>query len=275
MPTYALVTGASSGIGLQMARSLAERGYGLVLVARRLDRLEALRDELARPERPVRILGVDLSARDAAAHIDEATSDIDVDVLVNNAGYGMQGRFLDMDLAAIEKMSLVNVHSLTELTARFARRMVARGRGYILNVASAAAFLPSPYVAAYAATKAYVLHLSEALSYELRGTGVSITTLYPGITPTEFNEVAGARTPGWLSVSILSARRVAEIGLDAMFARRRAVVPGWINWVNAVFSHILPRGFIVWITGRMLGAANGWSDQPKPADALPRLNAPR
>jgi short-subunit dehydrogenase len=150
------------------------------------------------------------------------------------------------------------MHSLTELTSRFARRMVARRKGYVLNVASAAAFLPSPYVAAYAATKSYVLHFSEALTYELRDTGVSVTTLYPGITPTEFNEVAGAKTPGLMALSILTAEDVARIGLRAMFARRRAVVPGWINRINAVMSHVMPRGLIVWITGRLLGAANGW-----------------
>ncbi len=275
MPTYAIVTGASSGIGLQVARLLAARGYGLVLVARRKERLEALRDELARPERPVRVLVEDLGTRDASARIEAATADLDVEILVNNAGYGMQGRMLDMDLAAVEAMSSVNVHALTELTTRFARRMVTRGGGYILNVASAAAFLPSPYVAAYAATKAYVLHFSEALAYELQGTGVSVTTLYPGITPTEFNEVAGARTPGWLAVSILGADRVADIGVRAMFARRRAVVPGWINWMNAIFSHLLPRGFIVWVTGRTLGAANGWT-RPSPARVeTVELNAPR
>ncbi len=258
MPAYALVTGASSGIGLHMARILAQRGYGLVLVARRQDRLEALRDELARPERPVVILVQDLADRDAAARIEAATAHLEVEVLVNNAGFGMQGRFIEMDLGAVEKMAVVNMHSLTELTARFVRPMATRRKGYVLNVASAAAFLPSPYVAAYAATKAYVLHFSEALAYELRGTGVSITTVYPGITPTEFNEVAGAQTPRWLAASILSAEQVAAIGLRAMFARRRAVVPGWINTINAIFSRILPRGFIVWVTGRTLGAANGW-----------------
>jgi len=259
VPTWAVVTGASSGIGLQIARQLAARGHALVLVARRGDRLEALRAELERPDRPVRVLVVDLSEREAAARVDAETRDLDVEILVNNAGYGMQGRFLDMDLDAVERMARVNMHTLTELTARFARRMIPRGHGYVLNVASAAAFLPSPYVAAYAATKSYVLHLSEAIAYELDGTGVSVTTLYPGITPTEFNEVAGARTPRWLAVSVLGPDRVASIGLRAMFARRRAVIPGWINWMNAVFSHVLPRGLIVWVTGRLLGAANGWN----------------
>jgi short-subunit dehydrogenase len=137
--------------------------------------------------------------------------------------------------------------------------MAARGRGYVLNVSSASAFLPTPYVAAYAATKAYVLSFSEALRYELRGTGVSVTTLYPGITTTEFNAVAHAKTPPAMDLSILPADAVARGGLRAMFARRRAVVPGLINKVNAVLSTVLPRGFIVTITGWLLGRANGWS----------------
>ncbi len=258
---YALVTGASSGIGVDIARRLATQGYPLLLVARRKDRLEALAADIARDHKvDVVVLAQDLAAPDAASAVFEAARarGLSVEVLVNNAGYGMQGRFLDMSMAEVERMFRLNATTLTHLTQLFAREMVSTGRGYVLNVASAAAFLPSPYVSAYAATKAYVLSFSEALRFELRGTGVSVTTLYPGITTTEFNDVAHAKTPAAMNLSILSSDAVARAGLRAMFNRRRAVVPGLINKLNAIFCTVLPRGFIVHVTGVLLGRANGW-----------------
>jgi short-subunit dehydrogenase len=257
----AVVTGASSGIGADLARQLAAKGHPLVLVARRKERLDALAAELRAAHKvEVDVVAQDLATPDGPSALFEAVRALgrDVEVLVNNAGYGMQGRFLDMDMGEVERMFRLNATALTELTQRFAKAMVARRRGYILNVASASAFLPTPYVAAYAATKAYVLAFSEALRYELRDTGVSLTTLYPGITTTEFNEVAHAKTPRLMDLSILTADAVARIGLRGMFARRRAVVPGVINKVNAVLSTVLPRGLIVYITGLLLGRANGW-----------------
>lgn len=258
---YALVTGASSGIGVDLARQLAAAGYPLVLVARRKERLESLAAEITRDHKVAAVvLAQDLAAPDAALALFDAVraQGIAVEVLVNNAGYGMQGRFLDMSMADIERMFRLNATTLTHLTQLFAREMVARRKGYVLNVASAAAFLPSPYVSAYAATKAYVLSFSEALRYELRDTGVSLTTLYPGITTTEFNDVAHAKTPAAMNLSILSADAVARIGLRAMFNRKRAAVPGLINKLNAIFCTVLPRGFIVHVTGMLLGRANGW-----------------
>ncbi len=258
---YALVTGASSGIGAAIARQLAEKGHPLVLVARRRDRLDALATELtAAHGRPCHVLAQDLSAPDAGERVLEfvGAKDLRVEVLVNNAGYGMQGRFVEMSMPDVARMIQLNVVALTDLTQRFARAMAASGGGYVLNVASAAAFLPSPYVSAYAATKAYVKNFSEALRFELRGTGVSVTTLYPGITTTEFNEVAHAKTPGIMEASVLSAEQVARAGLRAMYARRRALVPGLINKLNALFCELLPRGFIVYVTGKLLGRANGW-----------------
>lgn len=258
---YALVTGASSGIGVDLARELARKGYPLLLVARRRERLEALAEELKKAHGvDVAVLAQDLAAPGAAVALRGAVraGGWSVEVLVNNAGHGMQGRFLDMDIAAVEGMFQLNVTALTHLTQLFAREMVARGHGYILNVASAAAFLPSPYVAAYAATKAYVHSFSEALRYELRDSGVSLTTLYPGITATEFNAVAHAKTPPAMNLSILSAEEVARVGVRAMFARRRALVPGLINKLNALFCALLPRGLVVRMAGLLLARANGW-----------------
>jgi short-subunit dehydrogenase len=258
---YALVTGASSGIGADLARELARAGHPILLTARRVDRLEALAAELRKNANvEVVVIAADLAAANAARTLHEAVTarGLDVEIVVNNAGYGMQGQFLDMDFDAVEAMFRVNIVALTHLTQLFARDLVKRGSGYVLNVASAAAFLPSPYVSAYAATKSYVLGFSEALRFELRGTGVSITTLYPGITTTEFNEVAHVKTPPAMNLSILSAAEVARIGARAMFARRRAVVPGLINKLNAIFSAVLPRGFVSFMAGTLLARANGW-----------------
>ena len=144
------------------------------------------------------------------------------------------------------------MNALVHLTQLFARAMVKRGNGYILNVSSGGAFLPTPYVAAYAASKAYVHTFSEAIRYEIKGSGVSITTLYPGITTSGFYEASHMSSPKILSMSILTAERVAHIGLRAMFNRRRAIVPGFINKLNAFFSHVLPRGMVVSMAGRLL-----------------------
>ncbi len=256
---YAIVTGASSGIGLDIARQLAALGYPLLLVARRLDRLNELKSEIvAQHGVPVLVVAMDLSTEYAALRVLRAVEEAGIvpEILVNNAGYGMQGKFLDMDMADVEQMFRLNMVALTHLTQLCARKMVAAGHGYILNVASAASFLPSPYVTAYAATKAYVLSFSEALRYELKGSGVSLTTLYPGITTTEFNAVADAKTPGVMDMSILSSAQVARIGLRAMFRRRRAVVPGMINKLNAFFSQVLHRGMITAVAGGLLKRAN-------------------
>ncbi|MCA9537783.1 MAG: SDR family oxidoreductase [Myxococcales bacterium] len=260
----ALITGASSGIGTCFAHQLAARGWPLLITARRGDRLAKLAETLNDAYGvPVEVVALDLADPDAPAALFAATEATGrpVEILINNAGYGLQGRFVDQDMAAIEPMIRLNVLALTELTLRFARPMVAAGRGRILQVASAAAFLPSPYVAAYAASKHYVKAFAEAVRFELRNTGVTMTTLYPGITRTEFNTVAGARTPRLMNLSILSADTVARIGLRAMFRGRRAVVPGLINKLNAFFSEALHRGLITHAAGRLLEDANGHHDK--------------
>lgn len=259
MGKFALVTGASSGIGREMALQLAERGYGVVLVARRRERLEELRNEiLKRYQVSVEVLPLDLSEAGAALAVKDFLdlSKIELEVLVNNAGIGMGGRFLEMKLEEIERMFQLNMLTLTHLTQLCARDMVARGNGYILNVASAAAFLPSPYVSAYSGTKAYVLNFSEGLRFELRGTGVSVTTLYPGVTTTEFNDVAEVQHPPMMNASVLTAAQVARIGLRAMFRRRRSIVPGFINKMNAFFSQAFHRGVVTWAAGSLLKKAN-------------------
>ena len=256
---FALVTGASSGIGAAIAKILASQGYNLVLVARRGPRLANLKSEIQKIFR-VEIIEMefDLAVPGVAQKLFDRILEqgIKIQILINNAGAGMQGKFLEMDSSQLEKMIQLNIITLTQLTLLFGKQMKAGEGGYILQVASASAFLPTPYVASYAATKAYVLSFSEALTFEFRHSGVSVTTLYPGITRTEFNAHADAKSPAFMNPSILSAEQVARIGLRAMFSRRRAIVPGLINkltsWINGVFH----RGFILFTAGVAMKKAN-------------------
>lgn len=257
---YALITGASSGIGLAMAQQLADQGYPLILVARRVDRLEKLAKEIrARTKVDVRVIPMDLSDAEAPTRLREETArhGLHVEILINNAGYGMQGKFLEMDTPKMAAMFRLNIDALAFLCREFAPAMVERRHGYIMNVASASAFLPSPYVSAYAASQAFVGQFSEALRFELSGTGVCVSTLYPGVTKTEFNDVAGAKHPPLMEASVLSAEDVARISLKAMFRRKRSIVPGIINKINAFFSQVFHRGIITYVAGTLLKKANG------------------
>jgi short-subunit dehydrogenase len=256
---YALVTGASSGIGTAFAHELAQQGKNLVLVARRIDRLESLAQELSGKHGiDVRVFPSDLGLIDAAADLYHSvkTAGIEVDILINNAGVGIQGDFLEMDTDKIQSMLVLNIHSLTMLSQFFGRDMAKAGKGHILQVASMAAFIPTPYVSAYAATKAFVGSFSDAIRHELKHKGVKVTTLYPGITTTEFNEVANAQSPKLMNASVLSAESVAQIGLKAMYKGKRKSIPGFINNVTAIFSALTPRGILVGSAGDLMAKAN-------------------
>lgn len=256
---FALLTGASSGIGWEMALQLAERGYSLVLVARRESRLHDLKKKI-QDLHPVEIFIIisDLSEPNSALELFAQTKilGIKIDILINNAAVGMGGEFLEASPSELEKMFRLNIHSLTLLCRLFGEEMQKEKKGHILNVASASAFLPSAYVAAYAATKAYVFSFSEALWYEMKPLGVSVTTLYPGITETEFYAAGHTKPPPIMKFSILSASRVANIGLRAMFNRKRSIVPGLINKINAFLCHVLPRAWVIRSAGFLLKKAN-------------------
>jgi hypothetical protein len=191
---WALVTGASSGIGTALARELAQHGHNLVLTARRVAPMEALAAQLRALGAVATVIPADLSKPGAAVTLahDIAERGLDIDILVNNAGLGALGRFDRMDPGRIGDMLQINVVALTELTRLLLPGMVARGHGRIMLVSSVAGFQPGPRMAVYFATKAYVTSLGEALAYELRRTGVSVTVLCPGATDTEFFVVAGA-----------------------------------------------------------------------------------
>ncbi len=241
----ALVTGASNGIGLELAKLLAAAKHDLVLVARSEEKLRVLADELEQAHGIVAtVIAQDLADPGAPAHIvEEVTSlGIDVEILVNNAGLGLYGPFTETSLEREVAMIQVNVIALTELTKRFLPGMVAAGRGRILNVASTAAFQPGPLMAVYYATKAFVLSFSEALGNEVDGTGVTVTALCPGPTESGFQATAALQESKLVSGRKLpDAASVARAGFEGLMRGRRVVIPGAQNWVLAQSVRFLPR----------------------------------
>jgi uncharacterized protein len=252
---WALVTGASSGFGVQFARLLAERRANLVLVARRTEPMEALAAEL-RPKHGVRVVveGMDLARTGAAADLKSRldAQGIPVDVLVNNAGYGLYGAFLDQPLEKITNMLHLNMITVTELTHVFARDMVQRRSGHILLTASLLGYQAVPGFAAYAATKAYVLHLGEALHQELEPHGITVTALCPGSAETSFGEVAGQKFSPLVRLMTVEPHRIARAGLGAMMRRRATVVPGFLNKAAVLSSRLMPRPVQGMVVGKVI-----------------------
>src|SRR3954447_22707177 len=240
----ALVTGASSGIGTALARELARHGHDLVLTARRAAPMEALATELRGFGAAVTVIAADLSKPGAAASLvhDIAGRGLDLDVLVNNAGLGALGRFDRMDFTRIGEMLQVNIVALTELTRLIIPGMIARRRGRIMLVSSVAGFQPGPRMAVYFATKAYVSSLGEALAYELRGTGISVTVLCPGATETEFFAVAGATNSSMAARMrrMMRAKDVARIGYRGLAAGRRLVLARGMNQIFGLAGRFAP-----------------------------------
>lgn len=241
----ALVTGASSGIGLELARQLAEGGHDLVLVARGEARLRELADELRGAHGATsHVVALDLADPSAARALAERLErdGLAVDVLVNNAGFASFGPFVQAELDNELRMIQVNVAALTALTHRVLPGMVARGRGRVLNVASTAAFQPGPLMAVYYATKAFVLSLSEALAEELAGTGVSVTALCPGPTESGFQSRAKMEESKLVKGKrLMGSPEVARAGLAALWRGQRVVIPGVQNKVMAQSVRFLPR----------------------------------
>jgi short-subunit dehydrogenase len=247
MGEQVLITGASAGLGVEFARLYAGQGCDLILTARREDRMHALADELrAKHDIQVRVFAADLADPSAPQAIYDwvASEDVAVNILVNNAGFGLRGRFADLPLDRQLAMLRVNVNALTELTGLFLPGMRARGRGGILNVGSTAGFQPGPLLAIYYATKAFVLSFSEALHDELRGTGVRVTCLAPGATRTEFAEAADMTETRLFRMRSMSAGAVARAGVQALERGKALVVPGWFNKLAAWSTRFLPRAWV-------------------------------
>lgn len=244
----ALITGASAGLGLDMTRILASRGWDVVVTARSGDDLAALAGEVAREHGTTgHAFAHDLSD---PASVDRLVADVTgvgrpLDLLVNNAGFGQYGPWIEQDAEREAAQLRLNVEALTRLTRALVPAMVERGRGAVLNVASTAAFQPGPLMAVYYATKAYVLSFSEALHHELRDTGVGVTCLCPGPTRTEFQERAGLQASRLFSAGVMESRPVALAGIEGALRGDRLVIPGLRNTLGAVLVRFVPRGWVL------------------------------
>jgi short-subunit dehydrogenase len=246
------VTGASSGIGEAFARALRARGRRLVLVARRAERLERLAVELGGAD-AVLALPLDLTAPGAGERLQHelARRGVDVDLLVNNAGVGHTGPFLQEPPARIDAIIDLNVRAVVDLSRRFLPAMVARGGGAVINVVSTSAFQPVPYLAVYGASKAFLLSFTEALATELRGTGVVVQALCPGLTESEFHQTAGTDKVLFHRTGTMSAEAVVAGSLRALDQGRLRVITGWQNRLVVAVQRFVPGVLVRAVAARL------------------------
>ena len=248
-----LITGASSGIGEAFARKLAARGRNVLLVARSEDKLIALCNELGRlTSIRAQYLALDLTNAEARSQLFEETQkrELEIEMLINNAGFGSMGDFLKLDAQRELEMIELNVTALVELTQRFLGPMRERKSGTIINVASTAAFQPVPYMATYAATKAFVLSFSESLWDENRAHGIHVMALCPGVTETNFFEAAGIDRPPMRTIQ--TPEEVVETTLRALTRKKSLVISGWANWFVVEAERFLPRSAVTKVAGNAL-----------------------
>lgn len=240
----ALITGASSGIGKSFARILASQKTNLVLVARREDRLQTIADQLIEEFGiEAHVIAQDLAAPKAAETLYKRTHDLglSIDILLNNAGLGHHGMFLDTDAEGHENTLQVNINALTQLTHLFGQDMKQRGEGYILLVASIASFMPIPQFSTYAASKAYVLSFGQSIAKELKKHNIKVSVTCPGGTATEFMDMSGQNITGWRTRAIMSSDDVAQSGLNALERGKVVNVPGALYKFSAASVRFLPK----------------------------------
>jgi short-subunit dehydrogenase len=246
-----LITGASAGIGTELARVFASNGHRVALAARRADRLAALAGEIIASGRAAPIvIACDLEQPDAGDKIAAALAaeGAEVEFVVNNAGYGLFGNAIELNRAEQLGIIAVNIRAMTDLSLRFSEQLI-RHRGGILNVGSIAGFLPGPGMAVYYASKAYVLSFSEALHRELAPRGVRVTALCPGPVPSEFQARAGFKPTFNSTILDVSASDVAKAGYRGLMANKRAVLPGFGIKLVPLMLRLVPRGFVLWAVG--------------------------
>ncbi len=251
MKGFAIITGASRGIGAEYARAFAKRGYSLLLVARDKERLQHLAKETSRTH-DVEIIteSLDLSMPNAAHQLFASARDCHshVDVLVNNAGFGMYGEFANMPLPQIQEMLQLHINAAVESTRLFLPSMIERQAGAIINMASVAGFFPIPFMAEYAATKAFLISFSEALAEEVRSSGVLIQACCPGYTKTDFHDTAGHRPRNPLAPQ--TVQEVVQASLSGLDQSRTRVTVGWQGWLSQLATHIVPRRRLIRLTGK-------------------------
>ena len=253
---YALITGATSGIGYEMAIILADKKWNLLLVSRNSDKLKQIASDLETQfDIEVRFLESDLSLPHAAQKVYNESQNLQIDILINNAGFANYGEHCQIDVAENYRLLQLNIVALTELCALFGSDMKKAQKGMILNIASTAAYQPSPYFAAYGASKSYVLNFSEALAKELENYQVSVTCLSPGATDTSFFEVAkidDIKNTQLKKSARQSAQEVAQIGIEAMFSKKLSVIPGFKNKFLAFSNRLAPRPLVAKIAKQIM-----------------------
>lgn len=237
----ALVTGASSGIGRDIAYELASRGYELIVVARRADKLDEIKNNV---NVKCQTVSCDLSVSENCIKLCRWLVTEDIDVVVNCAGFGVFGQFSETDLKQETEMINVNINALHIITKFFVKKFVGENRGYILNVSSSAAFAPGPLFSSYYATKAYVLRLTQAIAEEVKCKNVYVGTLCPGTVDTEFNNVAGVGS----GVTAMECKKVAEYAVNKMFKRKKLIIPGFKVKCAVFFSRFISDGVLAKIT---------------------------
>lgn len=254
-----LITGASSGIGYELAKIVAQKDFNLVMVARSKDKLEKLAGELqSLYQTETKVIAMDLSEQGAGSLLYEQLKKekITIDILVNNAGFADFGFFVERDWEKELRMINLNITTLTELTKLFARDMVKRGEGKILNVASTAAFQPGPLMAVYYATKSYVLHFSEALSNELKGSGVSVMALCPGPTSSGFQKTAEMEHSKLMKMlPFVSSEKVARYAYRSLMRNKIVAIPGLINKLGVFSMRLIPRKMAAGVIRKMSNVA--------------------
>ena len=250
----AVVTGASAGIGRSLALQLASRGFEPLLLARRKDRLDQVAGDVEAAGGKAHKMVLDVTTPGAIAKaLERAQSLGEVEVLVNNAGIGTYGLFAETDHEATKRVMRLNLDALVEATSLFLPTFIAKKKGYVMNVASTAAFQPIPYQAIYGATKAFVLSFSEAIAVELKGTGVKMCVLCPGPTATEFLELAEYEKKGLVvpHAMLMTADDVAEAGVRGMLKGKTIVIAGITNRMGALATRLAPRGLVAAVAGQM------------------------
>jgi short-subunit dehydrogenase len=246
--TWALVTGASSGLGAEFAKQLAQRGTNLILSARSGEKLQRLAEDLSRVNGIAsHALVADLGAPGGSRALLEQVESLGMHVshVVNNAGFGSAGPFTSSDPQTEERMVRVNAEAIVVIARHFLPRLLGRGEGGLIQVASTASFQPTPFMATYGATKAFVLSFTLSLAEEARGSGVRVMALCPGPVPTGFQQAAGIHSSGLLKLTGLDARTVVETALSGYAAGRSIVVPGKLNSIQTTAAGVLPRGLVV------------------------------